>query len=247
MDYLDKQKAIDYLEKIEKETRDQFERIKQENYNANTKGFDLEETLADFYSSYLSEGYNFFIRQPILDINLKVEEILKRINEFDVIATYKNAIPRLIYKIKRREFIPYDSVAFITEVKQTLTKPFLKKDLEKFQKLNNLKIGSQFKYLNFPYTRPRPERVLFYYERKASQSGIVDLLKQYQDSWDVMTILKDDVIFINDSNYTSKNIMKRSGWGHEKGYPLLKTMLYATYPSPNLVNSWDLIIINCRS
>lgn len=247
LEYLDAKKAVSYLNKIEKETRSQFEIIKKEHYNPGTKGYDFEETLKDFYSRYLSEAYNFFVRRPILDINLKVETVFKRTNEFDIVATYKNSVPRLIYKIRNTEFIPYDSVAFITEVKQTLTKRDLKKDLKKLQKLNELETGNPFKYLPFPYLRSRPERILFYYERKARESSIIELLGAYENSWDIVTILGDDVIFTNTTNYAAKNIMKRKKWGCERKFPLVKTIIHATYPTPYSVNSWDLILNLIRS
>jgi hypothetical protein len=249
MDYLDKEKAVAYLEKMENETRSVFDRIRQENYNDNTKGYDYENTLKEFYSLYLCSGFDFFVRRPILDINLRVESVLKRKNEFDILATYKSAIPRLIYKIKDTNYIPYDSVAFITEVKQTLTKPNLKKDLEKFHKLDKLELGQRFKYMSFPFLRQRPERILFYYERRANPSTILDLLSQkdFVESWDIVTILKDDILIINKTNYVQKEIMKKDTWAMEKKFPLLKTMMYATYPNPYMVNSWDLIINLIRS
>ena len=45
-------------------------------------------------------------------------------------------------------------------------------------------------------------------------------------------MVKEDIIFTNTTNYVAKAIMKRERWGSERGFPLLKTMLYATYPSP---------------
>lgn len=128
------------LKKIQAGFREEFDKIREMRYNPNTKGYDYEKILKEFYEQYLGNLFNFYTRVPLYDKELKCKNILRNEeNEFDVVATYKNALPKIVLQRGKTPFIPYDSTAFITEVKQTLTKSNLNKDLKKLGKLSMLK------------------------------------------------------------------------------------------------------------
>ena len=116
-EHIAKEEAEEYLGAIEKQLTNRFDEIHSQVYNPNSKGFDYESILKSFFNSYLNGAFDFLVRVGVLDVDLDFKTMFnKKQNEFDVVAIYKNALPKLVYS----RFVPYDSVAFIAEVKQTL-------------------------------------------------------------------------------------------------------------------------------
>lgn len=168
---------------ITKQFQDSFTTIRETHYNPNTKGYSYEKILKDFLEKYLGGILDFYVRSAILDSELKCFDIFgTRENEFDVIAMYKNASPKIVMEIQDTHFLSYDGVAFIVEVKQTLTKPSLEKDLKKLSKLSKLSLNhKRFKpsYYHTPLQELRPLHVLFYYETQADVEEISKLIEKY--------------------------------------------------------------------
>lgn len=216
------------LDPIEKQIENRFDEIRNRVYNPNTKGFDYEEILRQFYDDYLGGPFDFLLRMGILDVELKVNSVLKpRENEFDIIAIYRNAIPRLVHN----RLIPYDSVAFITEVKQTLTSKYLRHDLEKLSKLDALKLNvDRFGVLRSQGWIPeieRPIRILLYYESALSLDKVWEILdNEYVKSWDIFVILKEN---ITAGNSTFRYVGE---WCRNKNYNYL---LNRTHPFASLI------------
>jgi len=162
------------LDRIEKSLENDFKLIRGTYYNPNSKGYDYEDTLAEFLKKYLGNFFTFFIRVPIYDEKIDSENIFTaKENEFDVVATYNNALPKTVFEFRKRRFVPYDATAFIIEVKQTLTKSNLNKDLEKLRKLSMLKLGGNvyIPSIKTPFSIGRPARILFYYEQIVNDLG----------------------------------------------------------------------------
>jgi hypothetical protein len=201
--------------------------------------------LKDFFESYLSGAYEFLVRVGVLDAELKVKSILKpEENEFDVVAIYKNALPKLVYQ----RLIPYDSVAFIVEAKQTLTLRDLRKDLKKLCKLAELK-SEKYRLRLLPKLRDkqgkevaldRPLRFLFYYESHAKSEKVHEILSgELCKFWDICVILKDKVLLWNST--LPSPFKPRNDWQFDRdvNYPLLKAMWFTSLAIEGVyVDSW---------
>lgn len=243
--HVSEKEAKRLLGAIEKQLSNRFDEIRSEKYNPNTKGFDYEIVLKDFFNSYLNGGFDFLIRVGVLDVDLKVKSVLKaKQNEFDVVAIYKNAIPKLVYQ----RLVPYDSVAFIAEAKQTLTLTTLKADLQKFSKLEELKVDSYRLHLlprihavgmEHPFLE-RPLRMLFYYEAKAKGEKVHQLLcGELGRFWDICVIFKKNVVLLNSTLPLVKTIKKPEHYNQEPEYPLIKAMYFTCMSiEGNFVDSW---------
>jgi len=241
--YVDSDEAKDLLNSIEDQLSRRFEEIRDDKYNPNTKGYDYEEIAKIFLENYLGGAFDFSQRFGVLDIELKANSIFDpRENEFDILALYKNAVPKLVYG----RFIPYDSVAFIVEVKQTLKLDNLEKDLLKFSKLNELIVGTRF-LLPRPYETysplkiDRPVRILLYYEASIDKDKGFNLLNEkYSDSWDILLIVKEGEVYLNTTLPLVTTAFKSTEftWGK---IPLL-IMMFTTCISihGDFVNSWGI-------
>jgi hypothetical protein len=244
-EYIPKKEAKKLLGAIEKQLNNRFDEIRSEKYNPNTKGFDYEIVLKDFFNSYLNGGFDFLVRVGVLDVGLKVKEVLKaKQNEFDVVAIYKNAIPKLVYQ----RLVPYDSVAFIAETKQTLTLTTLKADLQKFSKLSELEVDKYRLHL-FPKIHSaiiehpfleRPLRMLFYYEAKADGEKVHQLLSgELGRVWDICVILKENVVLLNSTLPLIKSIKNPEHYSQEPNYPLIKAMYFTCMSIEGIfIDSW---------
>jgi hypothetical protein len=241
-----KKQATDMLTEMEQDLKNNFNTIKTKHYNQNTKGYDYENVLKDFLEAYLGGIYDFHSRVPLIDAELQALSVFRQgKNEFDVVGTFKTAMPRIIFKTRKTSFIPYDAVAFIAEVKQTLTKNTLEDDLKKLSKLSSLKIGDRWQVsVRGQYCIERPLRILFYYEARIAGRTMRTLLEYRQDAWDLLLILKSDLLV---GNPCLPAIGKRFGTDQLfffKEFPLLHMMLITTssLPCPPIVNAWGLFI-----
>ena len=228
------EEARDVLGSIEKQLNNRFTEIRSQKYNPNTKEFDYELVLKSFFDSYLSGAFDFLVRVGILDVDLKIKSLLKpKQNEFDVVAIYKNAIPKLVYQ----RLVPYDSVAFIVEAKQTLTLPSLKTDLEKFSNLDELRIDKYRlrllpKLMEMPGKETalkRPLRFLFYYEAEADDKEVHKLLcDEFGKIWDICVVFKENVVWLNSTLPLVNRQSKDVPYLRDVNSPLLKAMAYTS-------------------
>lgn len=237
-----KVQAVKLLEAIDESLRNKFHELRGKHFNPNTKGYEYEGALKDFLESYLGGVYDFHVRVPIIDFNLEVYSIFntkKGENEFDVVSTYKTAVPKIILKAGATPFIPYDCVAFIVEVKQTLDSSALEKDLKKLDKLAKLKLGERFGVMiGGKFNVRRPLRILFYYESEIADATALKMLSNYGNAWDLMTVFMDDLVFANPQLPMIE--VDRILISHR--HPLLQLMFVTTVslPYPPIVNAWSL-------
>jgi hypothetical protein len=225
--HIDAKVAADLLDSIERTLTIEFEKISHLKYNPNTKGSDYEEVLSTFLKKYLNGAFDFFTRAGVLDDECIINNHLKEAsNEFDIVAIYQDAVPKVVFE---RRLVPYDSVAFIIEVKKSLTLPYVKNDLEKFEKLNNIRISQKHNQslLN------RPLRALFYCESQIDIAELNKLLIEKELSWDICTILDKNVVIINRNLPINKMVFKSQEHIWEGKNPLLKGM-YFTCTSTNV-------------
>jgi len=141
-----------------------------------------------------------------------------------------------------------DSVVFIAEAKETLTTTALKADLQKFSKLEELKVDSYRLRLlprihavgmEHPFLE-RPLRMLFYYEAKAKGEKVHQLLSgELGRFWDICVILKKNVILLNSTVPLVKTVMKPEHYVQEPKYPLIKAMYFTCMSiEGTFVDSW---------
>lgn len=195
-----KESAKDLLKKIEDKLKGDFERIKKQYYNTGEKGRCYENILKNFLEEYMEGVLDFYTRSFIIDRYCDCFDIFKKVeNEFDVVATFSTSIPKLIFSIENLKYIPYDSIAFICEVKQTLTKSFLEKDLKKFRKLSNLKFKRDFP-ASAKYSKvvvDRPLRCLVYEEKEIGKKTFEKIISMYEEYCDMILIIENNLLWIN--------------------------------------------------
>lgn len=191
--------SIWLLDGVDKNLRNRFDTIREVHYNPNTKGGNYEKILAQYLREYLDTLVDFHIRSAILDATLEVLNIFpKGGNEFDVVATYKTATPKIVLKTGDMSYIPYDAVAFFIEVKQTLSKSKLEDDLKKYKKLLELQLSNRFRSKLGPVTRiDYPMKILFYYENEISKGTLEKILVENNDFWDILIIYQDNIMYAN--------------------------------------------------
>ena len=240
-----KENVTKILDGIEKGLKNKFEFIREQTFNPNTKGGEFEKILKRFFESYLSGLLDFHVRVSLIDTELDAFTVFSSgENEFDVVATFKTTVPKIVLELESTAFLPYDSVAFVTEVKQELSKTALENDLKKLEKLTKLKTSEKrFGVLiTGNYTIKRPLRILFYYESRIAQETMYELLVNYMNAWDFVIILKDNMLL---GNSCIPSIGKR--FDTEKPmsfdrYVLLFLMLLTSQslPCPPIVSTWSL-------
>lgn len=232
------------IEKVENELMNELREVMELPSSPNVKGEMYEVKISSFFEKYLGSIYDFHTRVSIIDFLGFCFEVFKPIeNEFDIVATYKTAVPRIILKHegevneKKSEFkyIPYDSVAFIIQVKQDLDKGKLKSDLEKLKKIRSLplypnRIPASVTYPNtlcIGGPSVSPLNILFYLRRRSiSDEAIESLLKEFKDCWDFLVIVEDKILLINYRIVTILNkLTKENLQNLKRGSDKIKTLV----------------------
>lgn len=192
-------RAREILANINEHLRNRFEEIRQLYFNPNTKGYEHEKIVADFLSDYLGGLFDLRTRVGLIDKDLRVfERFHPSENEFDVIATFKNACPNIILKMGDTKMIPYDAVAFLVEVKQTLTVERLNHDINKLVRLNDFDCSQRFG-LTFTggFSINRPLKTLLYYESSISEETLADILAANVVAWDLLVLFSNGILYAN--------------------------------------------------
>lgn len=177
-----------------------FQECKASNYDANTKGGQYEKVVSKFMETYFGGVLDFHTRAQVLDISLNCLRLFRRnSNNFDVVATFRAAIPRLIYSTGDITFVPLDSVALVAEVKDTLTKTFLKDDLEKLKLFSDLpfSVDRFYPLITKENQVPRPLRLLVYGSKSINDRTLFSLMMDYRPYWDILVVVETDQIWDN--------------------------------------------------
>jgi hypothetical protein len=214
--------------------------------NQNTKGFEFEKSIARTLGDYLGSEFEFHVRSQIIDVNLDYLNIFSvGQNEFDIVATFRSASPKIIMRIGDAEYVPYDSVAFILEIKTKMDKTRLADDLEKLKKLALLPLTKTRFSLIIASDKfvMRPLRLLFYYESSIDETTESKLLTDYYEYWDVIYKIQNDEVILNSSLPAVKHIMSLHGinqniikWGGNNCAVVLLTIISSSVPTPLRVN-----------
>lgn len=188
------------------ETKGRFESIRNQHYNPNVKGGGYERIVRVFLESYLEGRNSFHERCSLLDTQLRIGEVFSDAeNEWDVVGTYKNAIPSVVLEREGAPIIPYDAVAFIVAVKQTLTQKNLEKDLDRYRRLSSVEYEKLSASVGGDATIDHPLRVLFYYEGTVTQEQLMELVVHHS-SWDIAVSFKDESFIANSELFLTKHL-----------------------------------------
>lgn len=192
--------SVKLLESIDRELRSEFDRIKPTSAHSAIKGAEYQESVRDFLEKYLGGRLEFHTNARLVDSELQAfEKMSTKENDFDVVGIFRNAIPKVLIKGKQITTIPFDAVALVVEVKQTLDASSLRDGLKKLQTLNYMK-PSKDRFLSivsrFEYTfDERPLRWLFAFERSLKSETMDKVLREFpKDTVDFITILENNEI-----------------------------------------------------
>lgn len=193
----------------------QWEQHRDHAFNANTKGAAYESALKEFLDEYFAPIYNIRTRTAVIDRELQCFDLLNPgESELDVVSVFKQAVPGIIMEAGEMGWVPYDSVAFVCEVKSKLTAPALEKDLEKFAKLSELgrqnrftsgQTGQTQMYLvddenresSMKTTVNHQLKCLVYDEKSIDPETLLNTAMVAPEIWDLILIVEDDLLIVS--------------------------------------------------
>ena len=202
------------LDGMREKLRSQWQQHRKQSFNNNTKGAAYEKTLKRFLLEYFREIYQIETRTAVIDGNMECFELFgSGESELDVVATFQQAVPGIVFQSGDMKWVPYDGVAFICEVKSNLTKPSLKADIRKLEKVSKLDITTDRFGRNTARTRltdwdgdrtisrdvtvDHPLRCLVYDENSISTEFLLNFANENREKWDIILIVEDDLILVS--------------------------------------------------
>ena len=236
--------AREILSAVSQKLRGDFEAIRGTQYNPNVKGYDYEAIVEHFLASYLSGLFEFHQRCSLLDSRLDIcKRFNPRENEWDIVATFRHAAPRIVLERGGTAWVPYDAVAFLVAVKQTLTPQALEKDLERYERLACVHFTEFGPTISSEFSVQRPLKILFYYEGSITQT-IVETLSRRNNGWDILVSFKEDAILANKCiPLAEKQTLPQKPLFANIGYslPILLMFISVSVPMPLRRTSANLI------
>ena len=184
----------DIIMAVEKHYLSRFKELYKLRYNPSIKGQGLELVMKEFLETYLGSIFDFQNHVALIDYEGKYYQIFSPgENEFDIVATYKTAVPKIAININNFKYILLDAVAFIIETKQDLTAQNLKHDLKKLSNLSLLPIHPKRMsiHMSGKYTINQTyiPKILFYINKKISEKTLSYSLSTYTNAWDFLAIV----------------------------------------------------------
>lgn len=235
------------LEQFDKSILAEFERIRALRYEPNVKGGSYEKVLAEFLKAYVAGILDFHTRAQLMDAKLEYTNVFKvGENNFDVVGTFKNSIPKLVFDIEDTSFVCLDTVALILEVKQDLTKSNLIDDLEKFGKLCKLSLTPD-RYgpsITGQYTIKEPFKCLFYFDSSIDKQVLIESLFTYQEYWHMLVVLNKCELYCNPSVKFTRQVSGETQPFYTNNYVLsqMLVILANSLPFPFVVNNSRLFL-----
>lgn len=198
------------IKAIEGQIKNNIKGFEYLTYNPNTKGADYEKVICDLLNAYLGSRFEFYTRAQIVDRELKHRRIFQGgFREIDVVGTFNTTAPKIFLKAGHSVIIPYDAIALLAEVKSVLNKKRLTEDLQRLEKLMQLKVfenrfpirkivGINEKVFGFPEMRADiPLRLLIYFKTPKDNTIMEELLNRYSGVWDVVFLVDKEEIILN--------------------------------------------------
>lgn len=170
--------------------------------NDTSRGSSYESALSNILNKYFEGIYKIETNCSIMDMELKCFDEFRSSsqNEFDVVALFRQASPRVILKEGDVTWIPLSAVAFLCESKSKVDKGRLKSDLKKFQILRSIESDPDDRFptkVHGDFNVDHQIHCLVYDKSEISNSTMTDLLEKYTDAWDIILVVETDTIILN--------------------------------------------------
>lgn len=189
------------LESFTNQLNAEWSRLRKAHYNPGTKGTSYEKTLADFLKKYMGNLFEIKTKAALLDEQYEIFDLLSSgENEFDVVAMYKQTKPRILLQQEDMLWLPFNGVAFVSEVKSKLTKPNLDEDLSKLKKLRQIEnnLGERFGVtIGGGYDVERHLLALVYDQDSIDKDFLHKKLTDSSNIWDLLLLVESNQVFVN--------------------------------------------------
>lgn len=241
------ERMLNMVDDFSEDLRNDWEQIRNRDYNPSRKGGEFEKTIKDFLETYFTSVFEFHIGCFLVDSELRsFKEFDPKQNEFDIVSLFRTATPNIVFKEGDMNWVPYDGVAFVGEVKSHLSKPNLKKDLSKLDTLKSLR-GSPSE--RFPKSSsgtdmmvPHQLHCLVYDKNEIDRQTRKELFYKYPDAWDLCLIVEEDKLLLNSTLPLAHHLFNRESqngefkWCHiRNGLLWLIVALSVSIPHPPVV------------
>ncbi|MCU4750959.1 hypothetical protein OB919_03005 [Halobacteria archaeon AArc-curdl1] len=194
---------VNQSEKVEQELlnglrnrlRSRWKEYRKQSYNPNTKGGAYEQALAKFLRDYVGGSYDIRTRTAVIDDDLKALELFSPAqNEIDVVASFPQSKPQVVFESEGMTWAPYNGVAFICEVKSTLTTTALREDLEKTGKLSEIeREGGLGVSIGGETTVDYQLKCLVYDDYDSvDMNTVYEILDDNSNAWDLVLLVEND-------------------------------------------------------
>jgi hypothetical protein len=224
------QRATEILTNLENELRSKWLALGKASFAPNTKGQGYEIAAKQFLETYLGGPLEFHNRVALIDAQLKLLQTMDPAqNEWDIVAVYRAATPRLVLEVANLRYIPVDAAFFVAEVKKTLTAPFLTADLHKLSRLRKLESDYRLTRIGGfagSFRETKVLRLLLYNTREIDNSKLLQLLSSNLDDWDYLLVLEAGILYVNRKVKAAEIFGKKPGpMAVIKKFPLLGLLL----------------------
>lgn len=193
------------VEGIQEQLNEDWNKFRNQHHNPSNKGASYEEALSNFLDKYYGSVYEIQTETVIIDENLDVFELFDTArgeHEIDLVGLFRSARPRIVFEVGEMTYVPLIGIAFLCEVKSKIDSGRLQNDLEKLQRVSELAKKENRSFAisqSGTYTTDHQIKCLVYDENSISEEDIVDKLIEYSDSWDLLLLVQDDILFVNSS------------------------------------------------
>lgn len=202
------------LDGMREKLHSQWVQHRKQSFNNNTKGASYENALKNFLLEYFGGVYKIETRTAVIDAEMKCFDLFTSgESELDVVATFQQAVPGIIFQSGSMKWVPFDSVAFICEVKSEITKPSFEDDIEKLEKVNDLNIAVNRFGQNTARTQlldmnsgdivkrdlsvEHPLKCLVYDKKSISAEFLMEYATKNIEKWDLILIVEEDLILVS--------------------------------------------------
>lgn len=204
------------LDGLRQRLRSRWEAYRKQSYNQNTKGAAYEEALAKFLTEYVGGAYDIRTRTAVVDNDLRCFDLFTPAqNEIDVVAIFPQAKPQIVFESEGMTWVPYYGVAFICEVKSSLTTTALRDDLDKTEKLQQIERENGFGVTIGGKSNVNHQLKCLVYDKSSSVSHdtLTEILEENLDAWDLVLLVENDEVIAN-PNLPFSDTLKHPLYAH---------------------------------
>lgn len=210
------------IDGFQEQLRLEWQLYRKQSYNANTKGQVYEEAFARLLREYFGSLYDIQTRCAVVDDKLKFGRVFDdQENEMDVIATYQQSRPRLVFRAGGMKWVPLSGVAFVCEIASNLKTGKLRDDLGKMGKIRELTVddSDRFEGMLFGDTElmvdHQPLCLVYDTAAPINTDTMTEILQQNRDNWDILLLVDDDQLILNPDIPMGKKAHSIRGMGND--------------------------------